>query len=76
MPSVTRDGQQGGWDSVPRPQGALPSVFLSRDTVGMYGHTGEARDRSVKGTTEIRLLEHKGGDVEPKKEPIGDSPQS
>lgn len=61
---------------MPRSQGALPSVFLSRDTVGMYGHTGEARDRSFKGTTEIRLPEHKGGDVEPEKEPIGDSPLS
>lgn len=61
---------------MPRSQGILPSVFQSRETVRMYRYTGEVRDRSVKGTAENRLPEHKGGDVEPVKEPIGDSPLS
>lgn len=31
--------------------------------MGIYGHIGEARNRSIRSTTKIRLPEHRGDDV-------------
>lgn len=60
------------WGSKPRPQEAPPSILFSWETIGMYGYTGEARDRSLGSTTKIRLPERKGDDSELTKDVIED----